>query len=187
MNGSANKKMKDNPIFHNDNKTKKELLENIILCKTTNEDVNDIINILQNSFDINTKEIAISQLLLSHANLKESVKVIDKRDNKIYGILILCNFNIKNGSPILFENHYLAKCLSGLRQINGHSFIIDKRLRNTNIDKKMLYFNKEYIDNFDFIWCGVEKSLKSHHYWKKIGFKKLFEIKDAIYYYKFIK
>jgi hypothetical protein len=87
----------------------------------------------------------------------------------------------------MFNHRKLANSLKSLKQLHGHSFILDKRLRNTNIDKKMINFNKSYIDEFDFLWCAVEKSLKSHNYWKKIGFKELFEIEEAIFYYKFIK
>lgn len=187
MNGIKNKEMKDNLNFHNDYKTKKDLLDNIIIEKTNNNDVFQIIDILKNSFDIETSEMAITQLLLSHANLRESVKAVDKRDGKIYGILIFSNFNIDKGSPIIFKNRNLANSLKSLKQLNGHSFILDKRLRNTNIDKKMIHFNESYINNFDFLWCAVERNLKSHNYWKKIGFKELFQIEDAIYYYKYIK
>ena len=187
MSGIRNKEMKDNIKFHNDNKTKKDLLDNIVIEKTNNNDVFQIIDILKNSFDIETNEMAITQLLLSHANLKESVKAVDKRDGKIYGILIFSNFNISKGSPIMFNHRKLANSLKSLKQLHGHSFILDKRLRNTNIDKKMINFNKSYIDEFDFLWCAVEKTLKSHNYWKKIGFKELFEIEEAIFYYKFIK
>lgn len=187
MSGIRNKEMKDNINFHNDNKIKKDLLDNIVIEKTNNDDVFQIIDILKNSFDIETNEMAITQLLLSHANLKESIKAVDKRDGKIYGLLIFSNFNINQGSPIMLQNRKLYNSLKSLKQLNGHSFILDKRLRNTNIDKKMIYFNKSYINNFDFLWCAVERNLKSHNYWKKIGFKELFQIEEAIYYYKFIK
>lgn len=46
----------------------------------------------------------------------------------------------------------------------------------------MLFFAKNYIDTFDFVWCAVEKDLKSHDYWKKLGFKELFSIPEASFY-----
>ena len=161
-------------IFHDDSKTKKELLENIIICKTEYKDVFEIIRILKETFNIPSNEHVIDQLLTSNANLKESVKIIDKRDNKIYGILIFSHFNIAKGTPIQFYDNDLCNKNKMLKQINGHSFVIDKRLRNTNIDKQMLSFNNEFIKQYKMIWCGVDNKLKSKNYWLKLGFKELF-------------
>ncbi|MBR6516111.1 MAG: hypothetical protein IKT40_04575 [Bacilli bacterium] len=174
-----------NDLFHDDNKTKKELLDNIEIRKTDYNDINDIIEIMQNNFNIKTKEFVIQQLLFSNVFIKESIKVIDKRDNKIYGILLLSRFNIDKGSPIKMENLELANKLSDLTQLNGFAFVIDKRLRNTKIDKEILNFNKEYIDKFDFIWCAVDKSLKSQNYWKRLGFEEIININEANFYIKF--
>ena len=76
----------------------------------------------------------------------------------------------------------MANYLQQYTQINGHSFIIDERLRGKGIDKKMLGYCKDYIKTFDFAWCAVEKDLKSHNYWKKIGFDKVFSNSDASFY-----
>lgn len=171
-------------LLHDDNKTKKELLNNIEIQKTNYQDVFQIIEILKNTFNIPSDYHVIEQLLFSNANLKESIKIVDKRDNKIYGLLILSYFNIDKGSPIKFFNNEKYNELKNLSQINGHSFVIDKRLRNTNLDKKMLNFNKNFIDKFDMIWCGVGKNLNSHSYWKRLGFNEIFEINDAIFYNK---
>ena len=75
--------MKNKILFHNDNKTKNELLENVVIEKTNYKDVFEIIRILKQTFNIENDKKVIEQLLMSHANLKESVKLIDKRDNKI--------------------------------------------------------------------------------------------------------
>ena len=50
----------------------------------------------------------------------------------------------------------------------------------------MLLYNKEYIDQFDMVWCGVDKSLKSHNYWKRLGFEEVLNIYDAIFYVKYL-
>lgn len=178
--------MKINLEFYNDNKTKDELLNNIEIQKTNYKDVFQIIEILKNNFNIPSNDDVIEQLLFSNVNLKESVKIIDKRDNKIYGILLFSRFNITKGSPIFAINQKLANELIDMEQINGHSFVIDRRLKNTNIDKQMMEFNQEYLNKFDFIWCGVDKNINSHAYWKKIGFEELFEINEAVFYYKLI-
>lgn len=169
-------------IFYDDNKTKDELINNCILCKTSYSDVVEIVKILSKSFSIYSEREVVRQLLYSNADLDNSVKIIDKRDNKIYGLLIFSKFPINAGSPIINFNIKLSDYLSKYTQINGHSFIIDIRLRGTSFDKKMLLFQKDYVNEYDFIWCGVEKELKTHKYWEHLGFVKLFETDEAIFY-----
>lgn len=172
----------DYNVFYDDNKTKNELIDNCIICKTSYSDVTDIVKILSKSFSIYSEREVVRQLLYSNADLDNSVKLIDKRDGKIYGLLIFSKFPINVGSPIINVNCLLNDYLSKFKQVNGHSFIIDIRLRGTSLDKKMLYYQKDYIDKYDFIWCGVEKELKTHKYWEYLGFIKLFETDEAIFY-----
>lgn len=169
-------------IFYDDKKTKDELISNCIICKTSYSDIVEIIGILSKSFGIYSEREVVKQLLYSNADLDNSVKIIDKRDNKIYGLLILSKFPINIGSPIAHIDAPLNDYLSNYTQVNGHSFIIDIRLRGTSFDKKMLHYQKNYINEYDFIWCGVEKELKTHKYWEHLGFMKLFETDEAIFY-----
>jgi hypothetical protein len=98
-------------------------------------------------------------------------------------LLIFCEFPIKIGSPISFFERGLTEYLEGFIQVNGHSFVIDERLRGTNLDKKMLYHNIKFLsDNYDLIWIGVERDLKTHDYWKRLGFVEVFEIPEAVFY-----
>ena len=77
----------------------------------------------------------------------------------------------------------LTQYLETFSQVNGHSFIIDERLRGTNFDKKMLYHNIKFLaDNYDLIWIGVERDLKTHHYWERLGFVEVFSIPQATFY-----
>lgn len=171
-----------NDYFYEDNKKIDELIQNCIITSTTYSDVFEIVKILSKSFNINSKQEVVRQLLYSKADLDNSVKIIDKRDNKIYGLLIFSEFNINDGSPILLNNNELGKYLSNYTQINGYSFIIDKRLRNTSFDKLMLDYCKDFVNEFDFIWCGVEKKLKSHNYWQRLGFVNILKTNDADFY-----
>ena len=86
--------------------------------------------------------------------------------------------------PLSKEDEELCEYLMKYNQINGHSFIIDERLRGTSIHKKMLMFNYEYLKQFDIIWCAVEKDLKSHSYWKHLGFEEILSIDEAKFYIK---
>jgi hypothetical protein len=81
-------------------------------------------------------------------------------------------------------NAKLAGFLIQFSQINGHSFIIDERLRGTGIDKKMLRYQKDFLDGFEMIWCAVEKSLKSVSYWHKLGFIDIFITDEATFLVK---
>ena len=116
--------------------------------------------------------------------MDNSVKLIDKRDGKIYGLLIFSEYNISNGSPLREFNYDLWQYFYNVKQINGHSFVIDERLRGTKLDKKMLLYNMDYITQFDLIWIGVEKSLKTDNYWKRLGFEEILDIEEAKFYIK---
>lgn len=162
--------------------TKEEILQNIEIVSTSYEDAPKITELLARCFALPSQEEALRQLIYSNARLDFSVKAIDKRNGDIYGFLIFSDFPLHVGSPILHLNARLGGFLVQFKQLNGHSFIIDERLRGTGIDKKMLEFQKDFIDEYDMVWCAVEKDLKSHGYWKRLGFKELFRIPDASFY-----
>lgn len=173
--------------FHklqNDVKTRSELLENITITRTSYQDASEIIRIVSETFDVPERE-ALRQLLYSQADLDNSVKLIDSRDGKIYGILIFSLYKITVGSPILHTNaRLIGEYMENFSQVNGYAFVIDERLRGTKLDKEMLKFNQAFLNQFDFVWCAVDKKLPTHNYWKKIGFEDVFEIVDAIFYVK---
>ena len=164
------------------NLTKEELLENVEVVSTSYNDAPVLMELLARSFNLRDNEDALRQLLYSNAQLDNSVKVVDKRNGDIYGFLIFSRFPIHVGSPILHVNVRLGGFLIQFNQINGHSFILDERLRGTGIDRKMLFHQKEFLENFELIWIAVEHDLKTHSYWKRLGFKELFSIPEATFY-----
>ena len=170
-----------NRLVNND-LTKEELLQNIEIKSTSYNDAPELTALLAKCFDLPSQEEALRQLLYSDAQLDNSVKVVDKRNGDIYGFLIFSKFPIHIGSPLMHVNARLGGFLIQFNQINGHSFIIDERLRGTGIDKKMLLYQKEFLNKFDLIWAAVECDLKSHNYWKRLGFKELFKIQEATFY-----
>ena len=175
---------KKNRKLQNDEKTKEELLENIEIRKTSYSDASEIIRIMQGVFNIPSDREMLRQLLYSKANLDESVKIVDKRDGKIYGLLIFSEYTINEGSPLPMINHIMSDYLRGLNLVNGFAFVLDSRLSGTNCDKKTLLFNKDYLMNYDFIWCAVDNNLITHNYWKRLGFIELFNIREAVFYIK---
>ena len=164
---------------------REEILKNIVITGTTYEDAPILTELLAKCFGLYDQEFALRQLLFSNAQLDNSVKAIDKRNGDIYGFLILSKFPIHLGSPIMHLNAKLAGFLIQFSQINGHSFIIDERLRGTGIDKKMLKYQKDFLDEFEMIWCAVEESLGTDNYWKRLGFKELFRIPEATFFAHF--
>lgn len=167
------------------NLEREEILKNIVITGTTYEDAPILTELLAKCFGLYNQEFALRQLLFSNAQLDNSVKAIDKRNGDIYGFLILSKFPIHLGSPIMHLNAKLAGFLIQFSQINGHSFIIDERLRGTGIDKKMLKCQKDFLDEFEMIWCAVEESLGTDNYWKRLGFKELFRIPEATFFAHF--
>ena len=166
----------------NNTLTREELLPNMEIVSTSYNDAPILTELLYKCFNLSSQEIALRQLLYSNAQLDKSVKVIDNRNDDIYGFLIFSIFPIHMGSPILHFNARLGGFLIQFNQINGHSFILDERLRGTGIDKKMLFYQKEYLEKFELIWIAVERDLKTHSYWKRLGFKELFNIPEATFY-----
>lgn len=171
-----------NKLVDND-LTKKDLLEKVEIQKTKKDDLEQICKTLAKAFDLSSDAEALQQLTQSNALLDESIKLVDKENGDIYGLLMFCENPIKVGSPISFLENGLTEYLDAYTQVNGHSFIIDERLRGTHLDKKMLWHNIKFLsENYDLIWIGVERDLKTHEYWKRLGFVKVFEIPEAIFY-----
>lgn len=171
-----------NKLVDND-LAREDLLGRVEIRKTSVEDLEQICKVLAKSFNLSSHLEALFQLGNSKARLDESVKLVDKETNDIYGLLIFTEYPIDRGSPIRMVESGISEFLSDYKQVNGHSFIIDERLRNCGLDKKMLYFNTDFlIKNYDFIWIGVEESLRSKSYWERLGFTKVFEIPEATFY-----
>jgi hypothetical protein len=171
-----------NKLVDND-LTKKDLLEKVEIQKTKKDDLEQICKTLAKAFDLSSDAEALQQLTQSNALLDESIKLVDKENGDIYGLLMFCENPIKVGSPISFLESGLTEYLDAYTQVNGHSFIIDERLRGTHLDKKMLWHNIKFLsENYDLIWIGVERDLKTHEYWKRLGFVEVFEIPEAIFY-----
>lgn len=171
-----------NKLVDND-LAREDLLERVEIRKTSVEDLEQICKVLAKSFNLSSHLEALFQLENSKARLDESVKLVDKETSDIYGLLIFTEYPIDKGSPIRMVESGISEFLSGYKQVNGHSFIIDERLRNSGIDKKMLHFNVDFlIENYDFIWIGIEESLRSKYYWKRLGFVEVFTIPEASFY-----
>lgn len=170
-----------NKLVDND-LTKSDLLERVEIRKTSEEDLDQICETLAKAFDLSSSDEARFQLEQSKGLLKESIKLVDKETNEIYGLLMFCECPIQRGSPISFFESGLTQYFEEFTQVNGHSFIIDERLRGTSLDKQMLHYNIEFLaQNYDFIWCGVEKSLKTLPYWHRLGFVDIFIIEEATF------
>lgn len=148
-----------NKLINND-LTRKELLGRVEIRKTSEKDLGQICKTLAKSFNLSSELEALFQLENSKALLNESIKLVDKETDDIYGLLIFTEYPIDKGSPIRMVESGIAQYLSDYKQVNGHSFIIDERLRNSGLDKKMLHFNVDFlIENYDFIYGLVSKNL----------------------------
>lgn len=171
-----------NRLIEND-LTRDELINRVEIRKTNENDLFAICKTLAKAFDLTSEIEALMQLTHSHALLNESIKLVDKDNGDIYGLLMFCEYPINVGSPIEMIEKPISDFLKEYKQVNGHSFIIDERLRNCGLDKKMLLFNYDYLlGNYDLMWIGVEIDLRSHAYWKRLGFAEIFKINEAIFY-----
>ena len=167
------------------NISKEELLDNILITSTTPNDIPYILSILKDGFNMNGYGEAFRQIVESSMDLFNSVKAIDKRDGTIYGLLMFSHYPLIYGTPLHLSNGKLSRYLEQYNGIDGHSFILDERLRGTGIDNKMLHYNDTYFygNDIDYIWCGVGKEYNTEHYWERKGFIKICEIPDEASFY----
>mgnify|MGYP000028948632 CR=1 FL=1 len=145
-------------------------------------DLDEIITFLAENLIHEQPNIILSQLINSKIDFDKSWKIIDKKTHKIYGVLILCNFMITQGTPLSMVKPHLANYLSKLQHVNGYAFVIDKTLRGKKFDIQLLHKCLTNISSYDYIWCGVDTNLKSHNYWKKLGFIEICKIQEATFY-----
>lgn len=163
-------------------KTRDELLGVVEVRNTTSDDLGPICETLARAFGLSSPSEALWQFINSNVLIEQSVKLVDRDTDEIYGILMFCQWPIQRGSPILHMEPGLSRFIEQFSQVNGHSFVIDKRLRGTGIDRKMLFHNIGFLsNNYDLIWIGVEKSLRTLPYWHRLGFTDVFEIDDATF------
>lgn len=170
-------------IIHEDGKSKEELLNNYQIKKTEIGDLIGIFNIVKNCMG-SPFESVLDFFEKQQIKLTSSLKVIDNRDNKIYGLLLFSNMKIQGNTP-LHPNTYLYKATNNCIQENGFLLLLDDRLRNNHIDNelfKMAIEDYKLLEEIDFLWCGVDRKLKSHNYWLKRGFYKLFEDCQTVFY-----
>lgn len=163
-----------------------ELIENCEISKTSPNDLIEIARILCCNMGVNNPIFAIEQLVNTNAQLDESIKVYDKRDGKIYGILILSKHSMNHGSPLPMLDNLCARAIQNCSQINGFLFILDERLRGHNFDRRMIKMALPYIKTFDMVWVAVEKDLKTHNYWKHLGLYEGLKINEATFYFKIL-
>lgn len=166
--------------FHNDNKTRDEILENLEYGFLKESDINQVLTSVSHILDVPVFAL-LEQMEVTKVDINNCIKVYDKITNKIYGILIFSDFHIFKGSPIL---NFTEKCtqFQNTKGVNGFLFCIDKRLRGTNVHKEMLHKSIPYLSNYDYVWAGVAKNLKTHLYWKRLGFEEVFSIPEATFY-----
>lgn len=163
-----------------------ELKDNLQICNTDSDDFFDMSDILYKNMKLYSRNEAEFQLMSSAVDTANSVKLIDKRDKVIYGLLLLGYYPIQWGTPIQKQDKMAAFALSNIKQVNGFLFIIDKRLRGMKYDKQMIEYAKPFISQFDICWVAVDNDLKSHNYWKRLGFKEILKINEAKFYVKFL-
>lgn len=172
-------------LFYNDKKTSQEIIDNIKFDSITENDLCTISSIIHKTFHTPTVKDAYKQLLYSNINFEQSIKAIDTRDGKIYGVLIFSHQSIYDALPRL-KNDLFWEIFShfNLKQAQGVVFAVDPRLYGTSIHKLLRTEQETYLKQQDIIWCGVNNDLKSHDYWKRLGFIPIFKDLFVTFYIK---
>lgn len=179
-------------ILRDDCKTTSELLENVVIEKTSPRDYYDFIEIIAKTFEVQGNDnvshhiftLIKEELTQTKADFNESIKLIDKRDGEIYGLLVLSHYPIQIGSPIMTKENtrMIGEYLMGRTQINGFAFVIDKRLRGYGFDKKMIEFAMPFIEQFEYMWVATSINFKAPNYYKKLGLFEIYRDRNAIFY-----
>lgn len=168
-----------------DNLSKEELIDRCEFANLEEKDVLQLLEILVSCFKIPNIEMAIKYLADIGVIIKESVKFYDPDTGKIYGLLVFGRQDINNGIYRFMERqNVLSNMVSNCKQLQGAAFIIDERLRGLGLDKAMLYYNLPFIEKHELVWCGVDKNLKTHNYWKRLGFTEFHSDEVARFYIK---
>lgn len=174
-------------IVCNNENTQEEILKNCIVDYTDKYDLLDVVKILHKCFKIPSYQEALEYVRDINVDLDNSVKYFDPGTNEIYGLLLMADNTIDKGIPFLeYNNPLLLALFNGFKQKEGAAFILDKRIRGLGLDKWMLQTYKDTDDykERDMIWCGVQNELKSHGYWKHLGFTNFYNDKMAKFYLK---
>lgn len=175
--------MKDKKgIIWKDGKSTEEILKNLSISRLTENDIEQVGEISAACLPVSDAHEAIEQFYMTHGNIRQSIKAYDRTTGQIYGILLLSDYPICCGSPILDFKPELGKQLMHKRGINGFSFVIDGRLRGTDAHRRMLNSALPFVSQFEYIWCAVADELKTHNYWKRLGFKEILVIPEAKFY-----
>lgn len=170
-------------ILQNDDKTREELLENLSIEKTTDDDALEILRIFKENLHVFTYRFAMEQLLNTNTLFEQSVKAIDKRDGKIYGLLLLGRYHISYDTPILNgKESLLREYLKQKSLVHGFAFVLDDRLKGTRTDRNMLMHNMPFIESHDMIWLGVENGLNTERYWQYLGFIEISKKEGGSFY-----
>lgn len=177
-------------VFH-DLQTSDYLEKHCVIGKTSPQDLDAIASILVYCFNIpkmhgSRMDDVMKFIYDTKLDIYNSVKLFDPYTNRIYGILMVGSKRLHESCPSLMHNSLLYESLKDMKQVNGIGFLIDKRLRGKGYDKKMMMFNKEYFDEYDLIWHGVDNTLNTHNYWKRFGFFECFDDGHVKFYTKFL-
>lgn len=151
-------------LFQQNSLSKEELIANCEIAKTTERDWFQMAAALYCNMGVETPLMAVRQIIDYNINMTESIKLYDKRDGMIYGLLLIGEKNIEQATPIISEDPKGANALSKMKQLNGFLFIIDSRLRGCGYDREMIKMAMPFIKTYDIIWAGVGKELKTHNY-----------------------
>lgn len=149
-------------------------LDGIRILKTEASDYEEILNILSEEFNFMSREEIARDI--KDVNLSISIKAIDK-DNKIIGILLFQNTDfseymkrVKKVIKTNFDNDYI-KSLKTKKGISGTAFVISKEYRGTLLNKMFIKETPSIISGYDYVLSEVDERLKTHNYWKRMGFK----------------
>lgn len=147
--------------------------------------LNDIATIsksqeLLNEFNIDSDEFIYE---INCISVNYDLSVVEEINGEIVGVLILGDFDITVGSPILRFGAAYYKSIANKKGINGYMFFIKKPYRGTGLDERMLAYIKNRLKEYDYIWAGVGNRLKSQNYWLRHGFKKIFDFNDIATFY----
>ena len=175
---------------HDDNLTKHDIVARCVLDYTSIFDMFKVANIMHKCFKIPTPEESLNYLKEINADLEHSVKYYNPETNDVYALLLMANNRFDTSIPNLEKQSPLVPLMfNDFKQKEGAAFIIDKRIRNIGLDKMMLdaYKNTKDYKNHDLIWCGVNHELKSHNYWKRLGFLNFYNDHAASFYLKLVE
>lgn len=131
----------------------------------------DIFNFLSSNFP----QVPVQVLMEELFDVDYNLSLLALSDTKIIGTLLfskesICDY-LETTKILRIDKTPELETLCNSNGIKGVVYAIDPQFRGTSLNVDFIRLAKELIKNHDFTYALVYSFLRTHNFWKRIGFK----------------